>query len=102
MTQVRGIANSADFLPVLERLTQGFAVHELHFRTERDALREPRDGHAGEAAVDDAPDERAGGFRLHRSAEGKDDFPHLPFFQALGEPFEFEPFGPCRTRLLPA
>ena len=45
MAQVPGIATSADFLPVLERLAQGFAVHELHFRAERDALREPGDGH---------------------------------------------------------
>ena len=65
MAQVPGIATSADFLPVLERLAQGFAVHELHFRAERDALREPGDGHAGEAAVDEAPDERARGFRFN-------------------------------------
>lgn len=83
-----GIATSADFLPVLERLAQGFAVHELHFRSERDALREPGDGHAGEAAVDEAPDERARGFRFNGGAEGEHDFTHLPFFQTLGEPID--------------
>ena len=93
MAQVPGIATSADFLPVLERLAQGFAVHELHFRSERDALREPGDGHAGEAAVDEAPDERARGFRFNGGAEGEHDFTHLPFFQTLGEPIELEAFG---------
>lgn len=47
----------------------------------------------GEAAVDEAPDERARGFRFNGGAEGEHDFTHLPFFQTLGEPIELEAFG---------